>query len=50
MNIPGSFLVRKEAFVIMDLETVGVEVAGDNATLIPMGPSFAWPAKKYQGY
>lgn len=39
MNIPGNFLVRKEAFVIIDFETVGVAVAGDSATLIPIGPS-----------
>lgn len=38
-NLPGNFLVRKEAFVIIDFEIVGVAVAGDNATLIPIGAS-----------
>lgn len=39
VNIPGSFLVLKEAFVIIDFETVTVVVAGVKATLIPIGPS-----------
>jgi hypothetical protein len=44
--VPGSFLVRNEALVIIDFETVvTVVVAGDNATLIPIGPSLGWPAK-----
>lgn len=42
-NIPGNFLVRNEAFVIIDLDTVAVAVAGDNATLMPIGPSLGWP-------
>lgn len=45
---PGSFLVRNEALVIIDFETVvTVVVAGDKATLIPIGPSLGWPAQKY---
>ena len=36
---PGSFLVRNDALVIIDLETVTVFVAGDTAMLIPIGPS-----------
>lgn len=43
--LPGSFLVRKEALVIIDFETVvTVVIAGDKATLIPIGPSLGWPA------
>jgi hypothetical protein len=39
--LPGSFLVRNEALVIIDFETVvTVVIAGDKATLIPIGPSF----------
>jgi len=46
--LPGSFLVRNEALVIIDFETVvTVVVAGDKATLIPIGPSLGWPAQKY---
>lgn len=37
-SVPGNFLVRKEAFVIIDLDTVAVAL-GDNATLMPIGPS-----------
>jgi hypothetical protein len=45
--LPGSFLVRNEALVIIDFETVvTVVVAGDKATLIPIGPSLGWPAQK----
>lgn len=40
---PGSFFVRNEAFVIIDLDTVTVVVAGVNATLMPIGPSLGWP-------
>jgi hypothetical protein len=44
--LPGSFLVRNEALVIIDFETVvTVVVAGDKATLIPIGPSLGWPAQ-----
>lgn len=42
---PGSFLVRNDAFVIIDLDMVTVVVAGDNATLIPIGPSNGCPVK-----
>lgn len=43
--LPGSFLVRNEALVIIDFETVvTVVIAGDKATLIPIGPSLGWPA------
>lgn len=42
---PGSFFALKEAFVIMDLDTVTVVVAGVRATLMPMGPSLGWPGK-----
>jgi hypothetical protein len=42
--LPGSFLVRNEALVIIDFETVvTVVIAGDKATLIPIGPSLGWP-------
>lgn len=45
--LPGSFLVRNEALVIIDFETVvTVVVAGDKATLIPIGPSPGWPARQ----
>lgn len=39
MYLPGNFFVRNDAFVIIDLETVTVVVAGVNATLMPIGPS-----------
>lgn len=39
VHVPGSFFVRNDALVIMDLETVTVVVAGVKATLIPIGPS-----------
>uniref|UniRef100_A0A6B0UTU8 Putative secreted protein n=1 Tax=Ixodes ricinus TaxID=34613 RepID=A0A6B0UTU8_IXORI len=39
----GSFLVLKEALVMMALDTVVVEVVGEMATLMPMGPSPGWP-------
>jgi hypothetical protein len=43
--LPGSFLVRNEALVIIDFATVvTVVTAGDKATLIPIGPSLGWPA------
>jgi hypothetical protein len=46
MDPPGSFLVRNDALVIIDFETVvTVVVAGDKATLIPIGPSLGWPAR-----
>jgi hypothetical protein len=49
--LPGSFLVRKEALVIIDFETVvTVVVAGDKATLIPIGPSPGWPARQMYKY
>lgn len=38
--LPGSFLVRKDAFVIIDFDMVTVVVAGDSATLIPIGQSY----------
>lgn len=39
--------MRNEALVIIDFETVvTVVVAGDKATLIPIGPSLGWPAQK----
>lgn len=41
--LPGSFLVLNEALVIMDLDIVTVVVAGDNATLMPIGPSQGCP-------
>lgn len=36
---PGSFFVLNEALVIIDLDMVTVVVAGERATLIPIGPS-----------
>lgn len=41
----GSFFVRKDAFVIIDLDTdvVTVVVDGVKATLKPMGPSLGCP-------
>jgi hypothetical protein len=40
MNSPGSFLVLKDAFVIMDFDTVvTVVVDGVMATEMPIGPS-----------
>jgi hypothetical protein len=45
--LPGSFLVRNEALVVIDFETVvTVVVSGDKATVIPIGPSLGWPAQK----
>lgn len=38
-NSPGNFLVRNEALVIIDFETVTTVVDGVRATEIPMGPS-----------
>lgn len=38
-NLPGSFFVRNDAFVIIDFETVTVDVTGVRATLNPIGPS-----------
>lgn len=38
-NLPGNFLVRNDAFVIIDFDTVTTVVAGVNATEIPIGPS-----------
>lgn len=35
--------MRNDALVIIDLDIVTVVVAGDNATLIPMGPSHGCP-------
>lgn len=46
---PGNFLVRNEALVIIDLDIVTVVVAGDKATLIPIGPSHGCPEKKIYG-
>lgn len=40
-DLPGSFLVRNDAFVIIDLEMEAVD--GVMATLIPIGPSHGWP-------
>lgn len=37
--------MRKEAFVIIDFDIVTVVVAGDKATLMPIGPSQGWPKK-----
>lgn len=42
-DLPGSFFVRNDAFVIIDLDTVTVVVAGVRATLMPIGPSLGWP-------
>lgn len=44
--LPGNFFVRKDAFVIIDFDIVTVVVAGDSATLIPIGPSHGWPKIK----
>lgn len=41
INLPGNFLVLKDAFVIIDLEMETVD--GVMATLMPMGPSHGWP-------
>jgi hypothetical protein len=46
LDSPGSFLVRNDALVIMDLDIVTVVVAGDNATLIPIGPSQGCPEEE----
>lgn len=35
--------MRKEAFVIIDFDIVGVAVTDDNATQIPIDPSLDWP-------
>lgn len=42
-NLPGSFFVRNDAFVIIDFDTVTTVVAGVSATDIPIGPSLGWP-------
>uniref|UniRef100_A0A2M3ZT15 Putative secreted peptide n=1 Tax=Anopheles braziliensis TaxID=58242 RepID=A0A2M3ZT15_9DIPT len=39
----GNFFVLKDAFVIIDFDTVTVVVAGVSATLIPIGPSLGCP-------
>lgn len=39
--------MRNDALVIIDLDIVTVVVAGDNATLIPIGPSIGWPVIKH---
>lgn len=44
-HLPGSFFVRNDALVIIDLDTVTVVVAGVRATLIPIGPSLGCPGK-----
>lgn len=43
MNSPGSFLVRNDALVIIDFDTVTTFVAGVKATEMPIGPSLGWP-------
>lgn len=45
-NSPGNFFVRKDALVIIDLDTVTVCVDGVSATLMPIGPSHGWPTHK----
>lgn len=48
-DLPGSFLVLKEALVMKVLESgVLVVVEGVSATLIPIGPSLGWPVKHHQ--
>lgn len=42
--------MRKEAFVIIDFDIVTVVVAGDNATLIPIGPSHGCPIDESNEY
>lgn len=42
-NSPGSFLVRNDALVIIDFDTVTTLVAGVKATEMPIGPSLGWP-------
>lgn len=45
VNLPGSFFVLKDAFVIIDLLTgVVLALGGDSGTLIPIGTSAACPA------
>lgn len=44
-NLPGNFLVRNDAFVIIDLEMETVD--GVMATLMPMGPSHGCPEMKH---
>lgn len=41
INLPGNFLVLKDALVIIDLEMETVD--GVMATLMPIGPSHGWP-------
>lgn len=47
INLPGNFLVLKDAFVIIDLEMETVD--GVMATLMPIGPSHGWPEMKNHG-
>lgn len=42
-NSPGSFLVRNDAFVIIDFDTVTTFVEGVKATEMPIGPSLGCP-------
>ena len=46
---PGSFLALKDAFVIARLAKAlaGLGLVGDNATLIPIGPSLGCPLGLY---
>lgn len=46
MNSPGSFLVRNDALVIIDFDTVTTFVAGVKATEMPIGPSLGWPVEE----
>lgn len=39
VHLPGNFLVLNEALVIIDLDMGATLLAGDNAALIPSGPS-----------
>ncbi len=43
IDIPGSFLALKDAFVIARLENEGFWPVGDKATEIPIGPSLGCP-------
>lgn len=49
MNSPGSFLVRNDALVIIDFDTVTTFVAGVKATEMPIGPSLGWPVDAEAG-
>ena len=46
---PGSFLALKDAFVMARLAKAlaGLGLVGDNATLIPIGPSLGCPLGLY---